>query len=166
MRQYYWLVHASTLTLTTIVGLTRNVWQTVSLGNSVFLQTVRYIFRVEDAIESPVGIVCFAGISIFPVTIITTIIYHHHHRQNHHHNAIEVVLNCLLYLPFSSLSSEPTKNIVITTTILIIIIITIHTKQLVNAGGSNRGLSSSRVLPNLDREKLKGTKPSETSLTP
>ena len=76
MRQYYWLVHASTLTLTTIVGLTRNVWQTISLGNSVFLQTVRYIFRVEDAIESPVGIVFFAGISIFPVSIITTILYH------------------------------------------------------------------------------------------
>ena len=137
--------------------------QTVLQGNSVFLQTVRCIFRVEDAVESFVGIVTFAGISIFPVT---TILYHHYHRHNHHnHNAIEVSLNCLLYLPSSPLSSESTKNIVITTTI-IIIIITIHTKQLVNAGGSNRGLSSSRVLPNLDREKLKGTKPSETSLTP
>ena len=91
MRQYYWLVHASTLTLTTIVGLTRNVWQTISLGNSVFLQTVRYIFRVEDAIESPVGIVFFAGISIFPVTIITTFLYHHHHMHIVHCTTIIIM---------------------------------------------------------------------------
>ena len=52
MRQYYWLVHASTLTLTTIVGLTRNVWQTVSLGNSVFLQTVRCIFWARTQLRA------------------------------------------------------------------------------------------------------------------
>ena len=79
MRQYHWLVHSSTLTLTAFVGLNKYIWQTVLQVNSVFLQTVRCIFRVEDAIESFVGIVTFAGISIFPVTIITAMLYYHHH---------------------------------------------------------------------------------------